>query len=734
MEQDGRHGVGDAARLAAVAATGLAATPPEEPFDRLVRLAATVLGTPSAFLTIVDDKRSWFKACVGVPAGAERSTPVEMSFCQYVIASDEPLIVDDARCDPRTRDNPAIASLGVAAWAGFPVRAPTGEVLGTFCAVDNAVRHWSEHDIDILRTLAASASTEVALRAAIVDEAHARADAEVAASRAALLADAGARLSSSLDDEITLTNLAELVVPRLADWCGVDLLQPDGGIRRLIVTQADPALREVATALEEFGPDPHGPSPIMDVIRTGESIFAPEVTDDMLAGGVESAEHLAIMKSLDVRSVLIVPLTARGRTIGALTLIAVGDRRPYGQSDLSLACELAERAALAVDNALLHQAVTFQAALLEAGNEATVDAILVVSPTGEMLSFNQRFVELWPIPDEVMATRSDQAALRSVLDKLVDPEAFMVRVNELYEHHDRSSRDELALLGGRIFDRYGSPLTADDGTYLGWAWRFRDITDDRRRSRALMESGERFATLARTLQQSLLPPSLPDVPGIEVAARYSPAESGVEVVGDFYDVFQAARSWGVVMGDVCGKGSEAAAVTALARYTIRAAAMRTRVPSRILATLNEALLQQRPDDERFVTAVYVTVRQSASGVNLTLASAGHLPPLLRRHDGELRTVTRPALPAGLFADIALSDVRLELRPGDTLVLYTDGVTEARRGEEEFGLGRLEEIVESAHELEVSGLAAAIEEAVEKFSDGSHRDDRAILVLRVPRGS
>lgn len=120
-----------------------------------------------------------------------------------------------------------------------------------------------------------------------------------------------------------------------------------------------------------------------------------------------------------------------------------------------------------------------------------------------------------------------------------------------------------------MFDRYGTGLTDDDGRYLGWAWYFRDVTTERDAARESIAAGERFAQLATTLQESLLPPHIPDVPGIEVAARHLPAGSGGELVGDFYDVFQTDRStWGVVMGDVCGKGVEAAKVTALARYTI----------------------------------------------------------------------------------------------------------------------------------------------------------------------
>jgi hypothetical protein len=158
----------DPDRLAAVRRTGLLDTGPEEAFDRLARLAATLLGTPFAFVTIVDETRSFWKSCIGVaPTGlADRQNPVEQSFCQYVIGSGAELVVTDTTADERTRDNPSIELTGVRAWAGFPVRSPAGQVLGTFCAVDTVTRDWTPHDVDVLETLAHAASGEIARRIA----------------------------------------------------------------------------------------------------------------------------------------------------------------------------------------------------------------------------------------------------------------------------------------------------------------------------------------------------------------------------------------------------------------------------------------------------------------------------------------------------------------------------------------------------------------------------------------
>jgi PAS domain S-box-containing protein len=161
---DPASAVYDPVRLAAVHDTGLLDTGPEEPFDRLAQLAATLLDAPFAFITIVDDKRSYWKSCIGVDEDGPRQNAADESFCQYVVESREKLIVGDVARNPLTAGNPSITTMGVAAWAGFPVLSPTGEPLGSFCVVDTVVRTWTQRDEDILRVLALAASTEIEVR------------------------------------------------------------------------------------------------------------------------------------------------------------------------------------------------------------------------------------------------------------------------------------------------------------------------------------------------------------------------------------------------------------------------------------------------------------------------------------------------------------------------------------------------------------------------------------------
>ncbi len=156
--------IADPSRLAAVRATGLLDTKSEDVFDELARLAGRLLKTPFALVTLVDDQRCFWKSRIGIPDDGPRQNATEESFCQYVIASDEPLVVGDVRRDPRTRDTPAIALLGVVAWAGYPLRDRDGLVLGTLCVVDTKPREWTAGDEGVLEALALAASTELRLR------------------------------------------------------------------------------------------------------------------------------------------------------------------------------------------------------------------------------------------------------------------------------------------------------------------------------------------------------------------------------------------------------------------------------------------------------------------------------------------------------------------------------------------------------------------------------------------
>ncbi|MGZ8647933.1 MAG: SpoIIE family protein phosphatase [Solirubrobacteraceae bacterium] len=234
--------------------------------------------------------------------------------------------------------------------------------------------------------------------------------------------------------------------------------------------------------------------------------------------------------------------------------------------------------------------------------------------------------------------------------------------------------------------------------------------------------------VARTLQRSLLPSALPEIPGVEIAARYVAAGEGNEVGGDFYDCFASGGGdWAVVIGDVCGKGAEAATLTALARYTLRAAAAHTRRPRAVLGELNEALLRQRLD-YRFCTVLYTSLTPRAGDVDVVVSTGGHPLPLVLRAGGEVETAGVPGTLLGIVDDPEISEQRIALAPGDALVLYTDGVTDTTAADRATG-GSLETFLATCAGSGASEIAEAVERKAVSSQDGPPRDDVAVVVVR-----
>ncbi|MEV6623051.1 SpoIIE family protein phosphatase [Amycolatopsis sp. NPDC051106] len=245
---------------------------------------------------------------------------------------------------------------------------------------------------------------------------------------------------------------------------------------------------------------------------------------------------------------------------------------------------------------------------------------------------------------------------------------------------------------------------------------------------------DRVDRLAKTLQRTLLPPTLPDVPGMQVAAYYHPASED-QVGGDFYDLFPlTGDTWGVFLGDVSGKGAGAAVVTSLARYTLRAAAVHDPDPVTALQTLNAVLHQEFHGPEpRFCTVLHGHVRpHDGTGATVTLAGGGHPPALLIRADGTTSFLEARggqlvgALPVARFAAVTAV-----LQPGDTVLLYTDGLTEARTlGRRRYSEEQLRADLTGLAPTTASAVIHAVTKLLAGFGDGVE-DDTALLAMSVP---
>ena len=249
---------------------------------------------------------------------------------------------------------------------------------------------------------------------------------------------------------------------------------------------------------------------------------------------------------------------------------------------------------------------------------------------------------------------------------------------------------------------------------------------------AAREAAERSAAesraLAETLQRTLLPPTAPRIPGLDVGGAYRPAGDGTVVGGDFYDVFEIGDdAWGVTLGDVCGKGAPAAVITALARYTLRAEAVRSSSPSVVLGGLHDALV--RADGTSFCTVLYTRVVITADGAQLTLSAGGHHLPVLVPSDGTIGEAGRSGSLLGMLGPPRLHDSTIDLGPGDALVLYTDGVIEARRNGDFFGEDRLHRVLADQRGRSAQEIADTVAGAAIAFQDGVTSDDIAVVVLK-----
>jgi len=236
---------------------------------------------------------------------------------------------------------------------------------------------------------------------------------------------------------------------------------------------------------------------------------------------------------------------------------------------------------------------------------------------------------------------------------------------------------------------------------------------------------------AHVLQASLMPPALPRIPGLDIAAAYRPFGDGTVVGGDFYDLYAIGQGrWGLVVGDVTGKGIEAAAITALARHTTRAAALLGKGPAEVLQTLNRVMLSQ-PLGERFCTIVHGILEPSAEGTAVTLSLGGHPRPLLLDgRSGTVRPVGTPGTAVGVLLDPALSETRLMLHRGDVLVLFTDGCVDFRaEGRTNSDENVLVDVLREHAEENAQELTKRLQDEVLNARGGTSADDVAFVVVR-----
>ena len=361
--------IGNPTRLAALRQTSLLDTPPEEPFDRLTRLAAIVLRAPIALVSLVDGKRQFFKSCLGLPEplASLRQTPLTHSFCRHAVASGEPFIVSDARTHPIVRDNPAVSELGVIAYAGIPLITREGQTLGSFCVVDTRPREWTAEDIEALRSLAAAVMTEIETRRLAQELRGLSADLqELVEDRTFQLSRAEERWRVLLQVNNAVVNCLDRETLFEAVAGAVREAIPFDRAALVLRDPTDGRLRVLGVVGPEASTLPHGTEcPRRSRAGWIASSGLPLLTTD-LRQDTRFPEHGALLE-VGLLSALSVPLRAKGEVIGTLN-VQSHDLARYGEVHCELLSAIADQVVLAIQNMLAYEEVASLKRRLEQEN------------------------------------------------------------------------------------------------------------------------------------------------------------------------------------------------------------------------------------------------------------------------------------------------------------------------------------------------------------------------------
>ncbi|GAB2912864.1 SpoIIE family protein phosphatase [Nonomuraea fastidiosa] len=534
--------------------------------------------------------------------------------------------------------------------------------------------------------------------------------------------EAGRRIKELLDRDMPFAELLETVARIVHVSSGGDaayvLLPAEGGDRFGVAAGAGGTAGLVgALPSGMFGPER----------RT------PVLSDDLLAGDVELADRLK------ARSMACAPLLAGDEVIGYLVATAAGP----GRFDRDLT--------LSLEHVAAQVSAPVQRARLAEQDRAHRGRLSFLAEAGELLAGVQ--------DEELIAALTAQLVVPKIATwaavYLTDLTG-MTRLAHVWHSDERNNaelRASLPAIPRTALDEDSWPIGEENvlafplltqgrsyGTLVigrsepTLPLELADLLSDLCRLVSLNLHTAmlyaRQATTSRVLQRSLLPMRVAPVPGLESAVVYEPAEEGADVGGDFYDLFTVGDHWCFALGDVCGSGPEAAAVTGLARHAVRLLAKEHYTVADILDRLNNALLEEG-DEGRFLSLLYGELTPLPQGGALcTIASAGHPPPLRLRPDGEVSAMATPQLLLGIEAGARFHVETFELAPEEVLLCVTDGVTERRNGDrlldDDDGLAAL---LSGCTGLSAHGVAERVRHAVETFAPEPSQDDVALLVIR-----
>ncbi|MBE0476375.1 MAG: SpoIIE family protein phosphatase [Coriobacteriia bacterium] len=720
----------------------------EEILDHVVRMAAEALGAGSGAVALRDEE-GWFVRTVhGFPPEARGNRLPQERMPHGVLAAeaDEVVAVEDASADPRT-ERGLMEEHGITSVIVIPLRMrgePTGLL---FCNWHGDRHRFTDAEVRFAVKFGASVSLAIDNAARLRAEETARAAVAEELRTVNALLEAAEALNASFGLEQVLATLLR-VVRRVCRQCCVTVSVLDartGSVRTLAAEGV--ACPGGGRPVEELSPE------MRRAIEEGRTAVLSYVEQD------SSPEARRIAEEHGVVNLLFVPLGMEGDRFGYIKVFDPGHKTRFTEREARLASAIASEAAVAVRHAMLVQEMRETARLGEALDginqilHATLDphellehsvalaADVLHAPVGGALLFNGERASL----AVSKGVPHDQArALESTLSDASATEEALRKGEPLpMDRVDRESRvdgERLELLElrslillplkarsrsfGVQFFGHREPHTFGDAE-VDFARKLAASLSLALESARLYE-GERF--IAETLQESLL--SLPeDVEGVELAHLYHSATESARVGGDFYDVFELAHGLvGVLIGDVSGKGVDAAVLTSLVKNTVRAHAREPgRTPAEAVRLTNDAVFRESAP-ESFVTLFFGMLDRRDG--RFVYCNAAHTTALLRRREGTVCSLGPNSPMVGAFDAVGFSQSETLLETGDTLYLYTDGLTEARRGKTLFGEERLVEAVARMPEAyDMWARARGVLEEVLRFSDGHLDDDLALLVVR-----
>ena len=679
-----------------------------------------------------------------------------------VLAERRPLIVDDLSkievASPTLRESDVQSLVAVPIMAG-------GRVAGVLHADSFELSQFGERDATLLTLVADRMGAAIQQVRLFELERAARAEAEAVAERLARLQ----RITASLSRDLSADGVAEALLSELAPDIDGEaashlLWLVEGSRMRLL--RGSPALPDAADFAEMSVDDPL-PGPY--VVRTGTALWLESRAE------LDAFEELA-GTALEVEAVAVLPLQVEEQVIGVLA-VSYRVPRPFSADERRFLTVVARQAAESLHRATVRRArqrSSFDNAVLadvSAALGSSLDRNATLRLALEELVPRMADLATFHVFDELGVPRRVALAHR---DPAVDSHLSAAVQDDAQEAHsvlaalEAAGRRPLLLSGaealgdglgleaahvegiGRlgIASAIAVPLIArGDVVGLLGLMRLGDappFTEDdlelsaevgQRASDAIDNAlqHERRVAVARALQASLLPPVLSEVPGAEVAAIFHAARSGIDVGGDFYDLFPVDESrWVLMIGDVSGSGPAAAALTAQVRHGARVAARAGLDPAAVVSAVN-ATLDETTGSEWFCTMVYTELIPHRDGIDLQVICAGHVPPIVVRN-GVVEELECQAPLLGVMPHASFPARRLRLAPGHVLLMLTDGATEARRPGEHgseafFGEERVLEVVAKCADLDVQGIVDALAGAVIDHTGGQLDDDLAVVALR-----